>query len=169
MRNRRFCHLSMWPDRRLLESLNIDHPIVQAPMAGAMDWELVAAVAEAGGLGSLPCAMLTPQQLIEQVDKIRSRTRRPINVNFFCHKPPRVDNAREAAWRDRLAPYYHELGLDPNAAANAPSRAPFNEAMCDVIVELSLPWRASISGFPRSGCWSGSRPPAVRSGARRPR
>jgi nitronate monooxygenase len=126
----------MWPDRRFLELLNIEHPIVQAPMAGAMDWELAAAVSEAGGLGSLPCAMLKPEQVREQVEKIRGRTKKPININFFCHKPPRADNAREAAWRDRLAPYYRELGLDPNAGANAPSRAPFNAEMCEVLVEL---------------------------------
>ena len=126
----------MWPDRRLLELLNIEHPIVQAPMAGAMDWELTAAVSEAGGLGSLPCAMLNPGQVREQVEKIRGRTRKPININFFCHKPPRVDNARQAAWRDRLAPYYRELGLDPNAAAAAAGRAPFDAEMCDVLVAL---------------------------------
>jgi nitronate monooxygenase len=126
----------MWPDRRLLDLLNIEHPIVQAPMAGAMDWELAAAVSEAGGLGSLPCAMLKPEQIREQVEKIRGRTRKPINVNFFCHKPPRVDNARAAAWRDRLAPYYRELGLDPNAAVKAPSRAPFDAEMCEVLIEL---------------------------------
>jgi nitronate monooxygenase len=127
---------NMWPDRRLLDLLNIEHPIVQAPMAGAMDWELAAAVSEAGGLGSLPCAMLKSEQIREQVEKIRGRTDKPININFFCHKPPRADNAREAAWRDRLAPYYRELGLDPSAGANAPSRAPFNAAMCEVLTEL---------------------------------
>ncbi len=126
----------MWPDRRLLDLLNIEHPIVQAPMAGAMDWELAAAVSEAGGLGSLPCALLKPEQVFEQAGKIRGRTEKPINVNFFCHKPPRADNAREAAWRDRLAPYYRELGLDPGAGVNAPSRAPFNAEMCDVLAEL---------------------------------
>jgi nitronate monooxygenase len=127
---------SMWPDRRLIDLLGIEHPIVQAPMAGAMDWELVAAVAEGGGLGSLPCAMLGPGQLREQMSKLRSRTQRPINVNFFCHEPPRLDNAREAAWRDRLAAYYRELGLDPNMSVKAANRAPFDEAMSDVIVEM---------------------------------
>ena len=105
-------------------------------MAGAMDWELAAAVSEAGGLGSLPCAMLNAKQLREQVENIRRRTDKPINVNFFCHKAPRADNAREAAWRDRLARYYRELGLDLNAAANAPGRAPFNAEMCEILTEL---------------------------------
>src|SRR5437773_1662512 len=82
---------------------------------------------------SLPCAMLTAQQVRDQVEKIRGRTQKPVNVNFFCHKPPRKDNAREAAWRDRLAPYYRELGLDPNMAVNAPNRAPFDGEVCELM------------------------------------
>jgi nitronate monooxygenase len=152
---------NMWPDRRFLDLLEIEHPIVQAPMAGAMDWELAAAVSEAGGLGSLPCAMLKPEQVREQVEKIRSRTEKPININFFCHQPPKANNAREAAWRDRLAPYYRELGLDPGAGANAPSRAPFNAEMCDVLVELEprvasfhfgLPEAPLLARVKRAGC-----------------
>src|SRR6266540_146447 len=103
----------MWPDPRLLELLKIELPIIQAPMAGVMDWELVAAVSDAGGLGSLPCAMLNAEVLRQQVGKIRSRTKKPINVNFFCHTPPVPSNAREARWRERLAPYYRDLGIDP--------------------------------------------------------
>ena len=151
----------MWPDRRLLDLLKIEHPIVQAPMAGAMDWELVAAVSEAGGLGSLPCAMLNAQQLRDQVEKIRARTHNPININFFCHKPPRIDNAREAAWRDRLAPYYRELGLDPDAGVTAANRAPFDAEMCEAVVELKPPVVSFHFGLPepslldrvkRAGC-----------------
>src|SRR5262249_7911067 len=115
---------TMWPDRRLLDLLQIEHPIGQAPMAGAQDWELVAAVSEAGGLGSLPCAMLKPEQIREQVEKIRTRTQRPINVNFFCHRPPRADNAREAAWRDRLARYYRQPRLAPHPPLSAPAPPP---------------------------------------------
>ncbi len=108
----------MWPDRRLIELLDIELPIVQAPMAGAMDWELVAAAAQAGALGSLPCAMLSADQVREQMGKIRARTNKPINLNFFCHAPPELNNAREARWRDRLAPYYRELG-DRSGGAGA--------------------------------------------------
>jgi nitronate monooxygenase len=73
----------MWPDRRLLELLRIELPIVQAPVAGAMDWELAAAAAQAGALGSLPCAMLNANRVREQMEKIRGRTKKPINLNFF--------------------------------------------------------------------------------------
>src|SRR5262245_6861098 len=126
----------MWPDRRLLDLLGIDIPIVQAPMAGAMDWELAAAVSEAGGLGSLPAGMLTPPQIREQMEKLRSHTAKPVNLNFFCHTPPDLNNAREAAWRDRLAPYYRELGIDPTAPVPSSQRTPFNAELCDLVVSL---------------------------------
>jgi nitronate monooxygenase len=125
----------MWPDRRLIALFNIEIPIVQAPMAGAMDWELAAAAAEAGALGSLPCAMLNTQQVREQMGKIRARTKKPINLNFFCHTPPTLSNARETRWRERLAPYYRELGIDPAAPVPSSNRAAFDAAMCDVVEE----------------------------------
>jgi nitronate monooxygenase len=102
-------------DRRFQDLVGIDLPILLAPMAGPATAELAIAVAEAGGLGSLPCALLAEDQIRAELGIIRQRTARPINVNFFCHKPARFDPAREAAWRERLAPYYVELGLDPKA------------------------------------------------------
>lgn len=123
----------MWPDRRLIDLLGIEIPIVQAPMAGAQDWELVAAVSKAGGLGSLPCAMLPPEKIIEQTDKIRTVTDRPFNLNFFTHTPPRADNTKEAAWRDKLAPYYRELGIDPNEPIKAAQRSPFDDKLCAAV------------------------------------
>jgi nitronate monooxygenase len=126
----------MWPNTRLTELIGIEHPIVLAPMAGAMDYELVAAVSEAGGLGSLPCAMLTAQALRDQFAKIRAMTDKPVNVNFFCHAAPVPNNAREARWRDRLKPYYEELGIDPSAPVPSSNRAPFDAAFCEVVEEL---------------------------------
>ena len=106
----------MWPDRRLTDLFKIEHPIVLAPMAGAVDAALAIEVAEAGGLGSLPVALMNEQQMRDQIAKIRSATAKPINLNFFCHKPPSLSNAREARWRERLKPYYDELGIDPARA-----------------------------------------------------
>jgi nitronate monooxygenase len=126
----------MWPDRRLAELLKIEHPIILAPMAGAMDVELAAEVSAAGGLGSLPCAMLTPDMMRDQVTKFRARTAGPVNVNFFCHKEPVLDNAREVRWRDRLKPYYQELGVDPSARGPSSNRAPFDAAFCEAIEDL---------------------------------
>ncbi len=126
----------MWPDRRFIELLGIEVPIVQAPMAGAMDWELAAAVAQAGGLGSLPCAMLSAEQIRDQTARIRARTNNPINLNFFCHSPPALDNEREAGWREQLAPYYRELAIDPGAPVPSSNRAAFDASLCEVVEEL---------------------------------
>ena len=126
----------MWPDRRLLDLLKIEHPILLAPMAGAIDAEIAIAVAQGGGLASVPCAMLSVEKGREQVNIIRQRVRAPININFFCHQPVEADPVREAGWRQRLAPYYRELGLDPAAPVNVANRAPFDAAMCALIEEL---------------------------------
>jgi nitronate monooxygenase len=151
----------MWPDRRLIELFKIEHPILLAPMAGAMDHELAAAVAEGGGLGSLPCAMLTPDKLRDEVGKFRARTGRPLNVNFFCHTPPVPNNAREAAWRERLKPYYAELAIDPAAPVPSSNRAPFDSAFCDAVEELKpavvsfhfgLPEAALLRRVKAAGC-----------------
>jgi nitronate monooxygenase len=141
----------MWPDRRLLDLFQIEHPILLAPMAGAMDFELAAAVAQAGALASLPCAMLNPDQAREQLTKFRARTNAPINVNFFCHTPPELNNAREARWRERLAPYYRELGIDPAAPVPSSMRMPFDAAFAAVLEE-TRPGVASFHfGLPEPG------------------
>lgn len=125
-----------WPNRRFTDLVKIEHPIVLGPMAGAIDHELAAEVAEAGGLGSIPCAMLDLEQMRERVTKYRARTGRPLNLNFFCHTPPELNNAREAAWRERLAPYYRELKIDPAAPIPTSNRRPFDTAICDLLLDL---------------------------------
>ena len=126
----------MWPDRRILDLFGIELPILQAPMAGSSDAALAIAVSAAGGLGALPCAMFTPEQFRTQMGIIRQQTARPVNVNFFCHRLPRPDAAREAAWRRRLGTYYAEFGIDPATVPTGPGRAPFDAAFCDLVVEL---------------------------------
>lgn len=118
-------------------------PIIQAPMAGAQDSELALAVCRAGGLGSLPCAMLSPEALHTELVKLTAQTDRPFNLNFFCHQPPEPDPAREAAWRALLAPYYHELGIEPAQIPAGPQRAPFNAAFLDVL----RPFRPAVISF----------------------
>src|ERR1700759_2211806 len=103
-----------WRDRRILELFGIDLPILQEPMAGAQGSKLAIAVSEAGGLGALPCALLSPAQMDAEMGAIRAATKKPVNVNFFCHTPPVVDAAREAAWRAALRPAYEALGLNPD-------------------------------------------------------
>ena len=126
----------MWPDRRIQDLLDIEFPIIQAPMAGPSHYEMVIEVAEAGGLGSLPCATLTPEQVRNELGIIRQRTSRPINVNFFCHTPPKLDAAREAGWRKRLEPFYLEAGLDPNGPIPTSNRAPFDDELCSLVEEF---------------------------------
>ena len=126
----------MWPDHRLLTLFMIEHPIVLAPMAGVADADLAIAVAQGGGLASLPCAMLSVEKAREQVNIIRQRVAAPVNMNFFCHTAVDADPAREAGWKRRLATYYRELGLDPAAPVVAANRAPFDATMCALVEEL---------------------------------
>ena len=125
-----------WPDHRLLDLLGIELPIILAPMAGPGTAALAIAVAEAGGLGSLACAMLSLDQARAEFVAIRQGTSKPLNMNFFCHAPPTIDAARDTAWRQRLRPYYVELGLDPEMPAPALPIAPFGSAHCDLVAEL---------------------------------
>ena len=110
----------------LEQLLGIELPIIQAPMAGVQAGALALAVSNAGGLGSLPCALLDTAGLARELQLLRDGTRRPFNVNFFCHAEPAPDAAREAAWRDALAPYYREFGIDAASIPAGPGRAPFS-------------------------------------------
>ncbi len=124
-----------WPNRRLLDLLKIDHPIIQAPMGGAVSPSMTVAVCGSGGLGSFPCSFLTVAQLRDVVAKIRAQTgAKPLNLNFFCDVRRR-DAAVEAAWLKRLAPYYTEFGVDPPEFPSS-IPPPFNAERCDVVVEL---------------------------------
>ncbi|MDQ3261705.1 MAG: nitronate monooxygenase [Pseudomonadota bacterium] len=120
----------------LQQLLGIELPIIQAPMAGAQASAMAIAVSNAGGLGSLPCAMLTAAGLRNEFRLIASQTNKPINVNFFCHTPAVVDAAREAVWREKLAPFYAEFGIDPATIPSGPGRAAFNDEMADALEEF---------------------------------
>ncbi len=128
--------------------LDIELPIVQAPMAGVQGSALAIAVSEAGGLGSLPCAMLTHDALRSELTAIVAATKRPYNANFFCHTPPHADAAREAEWRALLAPYYRELGLDITAIPAGPTRMPFDAATADVLEAFKPPVVSFHFGLP---------------------
>lgn len=117
-------------------------------MAGVQGSALAVAVSEAGGLGSLPCAMLSPEAMRSELAAIRARTRQPFNVNFFCHAAPAVSAEREAGWRAALSPYYRELGIDANAIAAGPGRAPFSAEAADVLSEFEPPVVSFHFGLP---------------------
>lgn len=128
--------MSQWPDTRILDLLGIELPIIQAPMAGATNSSMVIAVCNAGGLGSMPAAMLSIEQLREELQTIREQTCKPFNVNFFCHQPPAADEQRAREWKLLLEPYYRELGVDFEAPTAVSNRAPFDAAACAVLEEF---------------------------------
>jgi nitronate monooxygenase len=132
----------------LSQRLGIELPIVQAPMAGSQGSALAIAVSNAGGLGSQPCAMLSVEATRGELAAIRAATRRPFNVNFFCHAPPREDTRRDAAWRSALAPYYRELGIDPNDVARGTPRRPFDAEYADALAEFAPPVVSFHFGLP---------------------
>ena len=134
----------------LTERLQIELPIIQAPMAGVQDSALCIAVSNAGGLGSLPGAMLSPAVLHAELEKITSATERPYNVNFFCHVPPEPDSEVEDRWRQALAPYYEELALDPAAPHNGASRAPFSQTVCELLARFRPPVVSFHFGLPQA-------------------
>lgn len=133
-----------WLDRRFLDLVGSDQPIVQAPMAGAGGVDLAVAAIEGGALGSLPCGMLSPDQVRQQVAELRGRSRGPFALNFFCHKMP--ENADDAAWRALLHPYYQEFGVE--AGNGGAMRRPFDSEMAGVVEEIRPPVVSFHFGLP---------------------
>ncbi|MDP2218929.1 MAG: nitronate monooxygenase [Hydrogenophaga sp.] len=134
--------------KTLTALLGTTHPLIQAPMAGAQGAALAIAVSNAGGLGSLPGAMLTPEALRTELATLSGGTQRPWNVNFFCHTPPVPDAAHEARWREALAPFYAEAGLDMAAVPAGAGRVPFSHAVADVIEPFRPPVVSFHFGLP---------------------
>lgn len=144
----------------LTELLGIEHPLVQAPMAGAATPELAAAVSAAGALGSLGSAALAPDELARQARALREATDRPFGLNFFCHRPPDLDEADAARVLEQFGALYEELGLDLPAAPLVPPVA-FDEARLAVLLEIrppvasfhfGLPEPAALEAIREAGC-----------------
>jgi len=108
-------------------------PLIQAPMAGVQGHALAVAVCNAGGLGSIPAAMLSLEALHAELTQLTALTKQPYNLNFFCHTPPAPDAARDAVWQQALQPYYSELGLSLANISPSPSRAPFGADAANVV------------------------------------
>lgn len=125
------------------ELLGVDLPIIQAPMAGVQNSALTLAVSGAGGLGSLPCAMLSVKEIEAELNTISAQTNKPFNLNFFCHTPPQVNVERESRWRQELAPYFREFDIDPGAIPAGAMREPFN----DEIAEAIAPFKPLVVSF----------------------
>ncbi|MFT4929220.1 MAG: nitronate monooxygenase [Phenylobacterium sp.] len=122
---------------------DLDLPIIQAPMAGVQDSALAIAVSSAGGLGSLPCGMLSLAALKGQLEAIKTSSTNPVNLNFFCHQPPTVNDDIEAQWRQLLQPYFAEYGIDGQSIKAGQGREPFNHAVADIVE----PYRPAVVSF----------------------
>jgi nitronate monooxygenase len=131
-------------DRRFLDLVESKEPIVQAPMAGAAGVELCIAAIAGGALGSLPCGLLSPEQVRAQVAAVRAATDQPFALNFFCHTMPA--DSDDSDWRALLQPYYDEYGVAPGNGG--PLRLPFDEAMCRIVEELRPPAVSFHFGLP---------------------
>ncbi|WP_214470206.1 nitronate monooxygenase [Mesorhizobium sp. dw_380] len=138
----------MWPNRRLCDLLKIEHPIIQAPMAGSATPELAAAVSNAGGLGSLGCASMLPDALRHVVRQLRSWTEYPFNLNFFVYPQPSTTDAVLAQAIDRLRPYYEELSLGAPPARLPPIGPGFDDAKLDLVLEVHPPVVSFHFGIP---------------------
>jgi len=138
--------VSGWPDTRLLELVGSELPIVQAPMANAGGVELCIGAIDGGALGSLPCGMLSPDQVREQVEAVRHATKGPLNLNFFCHSMPEA--ADDSSWKALLEPYYQEFGV--SSCPTAALRQPFDESMSAVVEEIRPEVVSFHFGLPES-------------------
>ncbi|MBY5946022.1 NAD(P)H-dependent flavin oxidoreductase [Photobacterium rosenbergii] len=123
-------------------------PIIQSPMAGVQDSELAIAVSEAGGLGSLPCGMLSIEKIISEIESIKSATDKPFNLNFFCHEMPKYNPARQAMWQETLKPYFTKAGTLCASQSSTVSRLPFNHDIADAIEPFSPPVISFHFGLP---------------------
>jgi len=116
--------------------LGLRHSLIQAPMAGVQDSSLAVAVSAAGGLGSLPAAMLDAQSLRRELQVLQA-SGLPYNVNFFCHQAPAHTSDAELKWQAALQPYYQEFAIDPSTIPAAAGRRPFDEEMAEILEEFS--------------------------------
>src|SRR5215468_1540381 len=113
----------------LTRRLGLRHPVIQAPLAGGGDTPaLVAAVCEAGALGFVGAAYLTPAQIAEAARAVRARTARPFGINLFAPVRTPALPADAGPALARVAPFFAELGLPPPAVPAAPADA-FDEQL----------------------------------------
>lgn len=122
--------------KTLQQLLGIDLPIIQAPMAGVQDAELAAAVSNAGGLGSLPCAMLNPVALETELQRLTTLTEKPFNANFFCHDTPAVSSQQAQEWFQELSGYFQELGVETPGEIAGSAREPFGAEALSVLMQF---------------------------------
>ena len=152
----------MWPRKDLTELLGIEHPIIQAPMAGSATPALAAAVSNAGGLGSLGCATLAPDALRAAAAALRDSTNRGFNLNFFAFAPEDRDPERDSATQERVAPFYAELGLGEPPAESAPAFGSFDDAKLEAVLEIRPAVASFHFGLPAAGALAAMKDAGIR-------
>jgi nitronate monooxygenase len=129
-------------DTVLTKILKVAYPVIQAPLAGGGDTpDLVAAVSNAGALGFIGAAYLTPEQIIATAAAVRARTSRPFGINLFAPLSPSAAHGRPEAMSALLAPYFIELGLP------APSLPKSASGIFDKQLAAALESGASVFSF----------------------
>lgn len=151
----------MIPNTQFLRALGVQHPIIQAPMAGISTPALAAAASNAGALGSIAVGSSTAQQARELIAATRALTSKPFNVNVFCHSPALSDPLREATWLAHLQPLFAEFGAKPPATIKEIYQSfVMDEAMLQVLLDerpavvsfhFGLPPREWIEALHRAG------------------
>jgi nitronate monooxygenase len=127
-------------------------PVIQAPMAGVSTPAMAAAVAAAGGVGSLGVGAMSPAQARAAIGETRARAAGRLNVNVFCHAPARRDEAREQAWLARLRPAFAEVGAQPPAGLAEIYKSFLDDPeMLAVLVETRPEIVSFHFGLPRPG------------------
>lgn len=132
------------------ELLGMTLPIIQAPMAGVQNSALTIAVCKAGGLGSLPCGMLSPETIASEINAIRQATDQSYNLNFFCHDMPEYNAAQHERWQSTLQPYFDELGIECVSPSGGASRLPFDHDVADAIESFRPPIVSFHFGLPEA-------------------
>lgn len=130
--------------KSFLDRVGIEHPILQAPMAGTSTAAMAAAVSNAGALGGLAVSAMTAAQASATIAELASKTSRPFNVNVFCHAPPVRDAARELAWIERLRPTFETYGASPPRSLGEIYRS-FRDD--DAMLEVVLDARPAVVSF----------------------
>lgn len=125
----------MWPRHDLLDLLDIEHPIIQAPMGGESTSEMVISVCNAGGLGGLGCSFMSIDELDKTVNEIRYGTNRPFNLNFFAHPQPAPNSEVDERTQALVAPFYEELGLEHVPSQGHAPCETFNEEKLSILLE----------------------------------
>jgi nitronate monooxygenase len=151
----------MWPNTLLSDLLGIEHPIIQAPMAGSTTVELVTAVSISGGIGSMGYAETPLESIRQDAKQIRELTDKPFNLNFFAHHTPRNKADVIGSTQERIKPFYSQAGLKDIPQDVSKPLLTFTEEKLELLLEIKpvlvsfhfgLPRVEAIKALKQAGC-----------------